>query len=66
MDLLSNSDVVIVLLKTNGERDRRPNFVILFFFLVSRALIFSGWVMVVWRRKSCLGPDEISFFVFLV
>ena len=31
MDLLSNSDVVIVLLKTNGERDRRPNFVILFF-----------------------------------
>ena len=32
MDLLSNSDVVIVLLKTNGERDRRPNCVILFFF----------------------------------
>ena len=36
MDLLFNSDIVNLLLKTNMGRDRRPNFVI---FVVWSALI---------------------------
>ena len=44
-------------------RDRRPNFVI---FVVRSVLIVGGWVVVAWSRKSCLGPTEISSFVFLV
>ena len=63
MDLLFNSDIVNLLLKTNMGRDRRPNFVI---FVVWSALIVSRWVVVAWSRKSCLGPAEISSFVFLV
>ena len=63
MDLLFNSDIVNLLLKTNMGRDRRPNFVI---FVVWSALIVGRWVVVAWSRKSCLGPAEISSFVFLV
>ena len=39
--LLFNSDVVNFLLKTNGGRDRKPNFVL---FLGWSALIVGGWV----------------------
>ena len=46
-----------------GRRDRKSNFVI---FVVWNALIVGGWVLVVWSRKSYLGPAEIIFFVFLV
>ena len=46
-----------------GRRDRKSNFVI---FVVWNALIVVGWVLVVWSRKSYLGPAEIIFFVFLV
>ena len=63
MDLLFNSDILNLLLKTNMGRDRRPNFVI---FVVWSALIVGRWVVVAWSRKSCLGPAEISSFVFLV
>ena len=63
MDLLFNSDIVNLLLKTNMGRDRRPNFVI---FVVWSALIVGRWVVVARSRKSCLGPAEISSFVFLV
>ena len=42
MDLLFNSDIVNLLIKANGGRDRRPNFVI---FVIWTALIVSagGW-----------------------
>ena len=63
MDLLFNSDILNLLLKTNMGRDRRPNFVI---FVVWSALIVGRWVVVAWSRKSCLGPAEISSFVFLI
>ena len=55
MDLLYNSDIVNLLLKTNLGRDRRPKFVV---FVVCSALIVGRWVVVAWSR--------ISFFVFLV
>ena len=63
MDLLFNSDIVNLLLKTNEGRDRRTNFVT---FVVWSALIVGEWVVVARSRKSCLGPAEISSFVFLV
>ena len=63
MDLLFNSDIANLLIKANGGRDRRPNFVI---FVIWTALIVGGWVVVAWSRKSCLGPAEISSFVFLI
>ena len=63
MDLLFNFDIVNLLLKNNGRRDKRPNFVI---FVVWSAVIIGGWVMVAWSRKYCLGWTEISSFVFLV
>ena len=63
MYLLFNSDIMNLLLKTNGERNRRPNFVI---FVVWSTLIVGGWVLVAWSLKSCLGPAEIASFVFLV
>ena len=63
MDLLFNSDIGNLLIKANGGRDRRPNFVI---FVIWTALIVGGWVVVAWSRKSCLGPAEISSFVFLI
>ena len=51
MNLLINSDIVNILLKTNEERDRWSKFVI---FVVWRALIINGWVVVPWSRKFCL------------
>ena len=63
MDLLFNSDIGNLLIKANGGRDRRPNFVI---FVIWTALIVGGWVVVAWSRKSCLGLAEISSFVFLI
>ena len=63
MNLLFNSDVVNLLLKRNGGRDRRPNFVIVVFitiFVDWSALIVKGWVVVAWGRKFCLRPAEIS------
>ena len=58
MFFLFNSDIVNLFLNNNGGgRNRRPNFDI---FVVSYTLIFGGWVLVgvlvVWSRKSCLGP----------
>ena len=55
------SDIVKLLLKTNGGRDRRP-----IFCVVWSALIVGGWVVVVCTRKSCLGLAEITSSVFLV
>ena len=51
------------LLKTNGGRDKRPNFV---FGSLESALIVSAWVVVDCGKKSYLGPAEIPSFVFLV
>ena len=45
-----------------GE-DRRPHFVI---FVVWKALIVLGCLLVAWGRKPYLGPAEISCFVYLV
>ena len=45
-----------------GE-DRRPHFVI---FVVWKALIVLGCLVVAWGRESYLGPAEISCFVYLV
>ena len=56
MDLLSNSDIMILLLKTNGERDRRPNFVI---FLIWRALMLvAGWW---WLRAEILVYNRLKY-----
>ena len=63
MDLLFNSDIVNLLLKTNGGRYRRPNFNI---FEVWSALLVDRWVAVAWNRKPCLELAEISSFMFLV
>ena len=63
INLLLNSGFVNVLLKTNGGRDRRPNFVI---FINRSALIVGGCLVVAWSRKSYLGSVEIISFVFLV
>ena len=38
-------------------KNRRPNVAV---FAVWRALTVCGWVVVGWRRKSYLGPAEIS------
>ena len=61
MDLLFNSDIVNLLLKINGVRKRKPNFII---FIVWSALIVDRWLVVAWN--TCLGPAEISSFVSLV
>ena len=63
MDMLFDSDIVNLLLKTNEGRERRPNFVI---FVVWSALIVGKWYRWFGDRKSCLGQVEISSFVFLV
>ena len=63
MDLLFNSDIVSLLLKTNGVRKRKPNLII---FVIWSALIVDRWLVVAWNRMSCLGPAEISSFVSLV
>ena len=54
-DYLFNVDIVNFLLKNNGGRNRRPNFVI---FVVRSALKVAGWVVVAWGRKSFVGPAE--------
>ena len=61
--LLFNSDIVNLLLKTNLGRNRRPNFVV---FVVWNTLVVGVLVLVVWSRKSCLGPAKIASFVFLI
>ena len=63
MDMLFNPDIVNLLLKTNGGRDRRSNFVI---FVVWSTLIAGGWVVVKQGKRSCLGPAENIYLVFLV
>ena len=63
MNLLFNSDIVNLLLKISGVRDRGPNFTI---FVGWSALIVSGWFLVAWGRRSGLGPAENASFVFLV
>ena len=56
MDLLSNSDILILLLKTNRGRDRRPNFVI---FLIRRALMLvAGWW---WLRAEILVYSRLKY-----
>ena len=62
-DLVFSCDIANLLLKTNGERKRKPNCVI---FVIRGALFVSGWMVVAWSRKSSLGLAEISSFVFLV
>ena len=62
-DLFFDSDLVNPLLKTNGRRDRRFNFVI---FVVWNALIVDSDLVVAWGEKSCLGLTEISFLMFLI
>ena len=55
--------MVDLLLKNNGGRDRRPNFVI---FVVWSALnAVGGWVVVGLGKESCLGPPEISSMCFV-
>ena len=54
--------MVDLLLKNNGGRDRRPNFVI---FVVWSALNAGGWVVVGLGKESCLGPPEISSMCFV-
>ena len=66
MYLLFNSDIVNLLLNTDGEKTED---LILIIFVVWNTLIVGPWAMVgllvAWSRKSCLGPAEISSFVFL-
>ena len=57
MNLLYDFDVVSLLLKNNGGRDRTPNFVI---FEIWSALNVDGWEVVGLGRESCLGLAEIS------
>ena len=63
MHLLSDSDIVNLLLKTNGGRNRGPNLVI---FVFCSTLIIGGCVLVAWSRKYCLGTAKIASFVFPV
>ena len=62
MNLIFNSDIMKLLLKTNGGRDRRSNFVI---FVVWSVLIVGRWVVVAWGINSYLGLAEKESFVFL-
>ena len=60
MNLIFNSDIVNLLLNT---------FFFFFFFLFlfcSLECFNYEWVVVVWNSTSCLGPNEIRSFVFLV
>ena len=52
-----------LLLRTDGERNRRPSFVI---FVVWSDLIVGRWLVVVWSRRFCLEPVEVASFLFLV
>ena len=62
MNFLLSSDIVKLLLITYPGRNRRPNFDI---FVVLRAFIVGGLVLLVWSRQSFLGPIKIAY-VFLV
>ena len=55
MNYFFDADIENLLLKSNGVRERRPNFAI---FLVWDALIVRGWVLVTYGRKYYLGPAE--------
>ena len=55
MNYFFDADIENLLLKSNGVRERRPNFAI---FLVWDALIVGGWVLVTYGRKYYLGPAE--------
>ena len=50
------------LLKTIDRRDLSSYFVI---FGVTSALTVAEWVVLVWSRKSYLGPAEVTSYVFL-
>ena len=58
---LVNSDIVNYLLKTNGGQTKDLLFFFFFFsfFVVWSALIVDGSMVVMWSRKSYLGPGEI-------
>ena len=60
MNLIFNSDIVNLLLNTFSF------FFFFFFFFGSLECFYYEWVVVVWNSKSCLGPNEIRSFVFLV
>ena len=47
-DLLFNVDIVNLLLKNTGGRDRRLQFGI---FVVLKALIVGGWMVVAWAKS---------------
>ena len=55
-----NSDILNFVLKTDGDTDRRPYFVIFAFW---SALIISGWGVLNRNRKSYLMPAEIASFL---
>ena len=57
MNLLVNSDIVNLLLKTNGGETE--GLIIFYFFVVWNALIVGGWVVVVWSRKSFQGQLKL-------
>ena len=59
MNLLFSSDIVKILLKTNGGRGRRPT------FLGCSALCVGRLLVVACGRRSCIGPGESASFVFL-
>ena len=61
--LLENNEVEGVGGRGGGSGERQN---VLFFFVIWKALIIGGWVVVVWGRKSYLGSAEISSFVYLV
>ena len=54
--------MVAPLLKNNGVRNRRSNFVV---FVVWSALNVDGWMVVRLGRESCLGPPGISSMCFV-
>ena len=55
--------LILISLKSHWWRGRRPNFLI---FVVWSALIAGGWMVVLWSRKSSLGPVKIASFLCLV
>ena len=65
MYLLFNSHIANLLLNINRGRNTRPNS-----FVVWNNLIVGAWALVgileAWSRQSCLGPTEITSFMFLV
>ena len=62
LNLLFICDIVNLLLNTNGGETEG----LILLFVVWSTLIVGWWVLVAWSRRSCLGPAEITPFVFLV